>query len=311
VRALIRASLAVFTALTLQACANISDSDMTPESAIAWNGASLHYREWGEAQDRDILLIHGAAANSADMEISLVPHLNEDYRVVAYDRPGLGRSEGRPDGAGTLAMQADAAAAVIRARGLERPVVVGHSFGGSVALRLALDHPDLIGGLVLISAPSHEWPGDGVSWYNYWSTAPVIGSIFNNIAVPLVAPGQLENATHGAFKPQSPPENYAERAETARLFEPASFRANADDIIGLKAEIIEQSEHYGRFDFPVAIFHGDADTTVWAEYHADRMAEQIDDSRLVILPGMGHMPHHFEQALIREHIDAVYADSRR
>jgi len=276
-------------------------------SFIDWNDARLHVREWGDGPP--VLLIHGASGNSGDMAISLVPALQDDFRVVAYDRPGLGRSEGRPNGAGTLAGQADAAARVIEAAGLEKPVVVGHSFGGTVALRLALDHPDAVSGLVLIGAPSHEWPG-GLAWYNYVSHTPVLGAAFNRLVVPLVGPARLEDAAKSVFAPQQPPENYAERAGIAQLFEPRSFSANADDLVGLKAEVIAQSDRYGGIDMPVSIIHGDADTTVWASLHAERMAEQIPGARLAILPGVGHMPHHVRTDLIVEHVEAVHRDSR-
>lgn len=303
--------LAILTAglaaLTLAACASTNRPEpMTNGHFIDWQGANLHVREWGEG--RPLLLIHGASGNSGDLEISLVPALEDQFRVVAYDRPGLGRSRGRPAGAGTLAGQAEAALAVIEAEGLEKPVVVGHSFGGSVALRLALDHPEAISGLVLISAPSHEWPG-GIAWYYHWSAAPLIGPVFNRTAVPLVAPRQLESGMQSVFSPQEPPQNYIERAGIRQLLRPGAFAANSDDMVGLKAELIEQSSRYRQMDMPVAILHGDADDTVSHSLHAERMAEEIPDSRLSILPGMGHMPHHFRQALIKEHIEAVYRDA--
>lgn len=302
-----RILIVLLVALIPAACAtNNPPETMTDGHSINWQGASLFVREWGEG--RPVLLIHGASGNSSDMAISLVPALKDKYRVIAYDRPGLGRSRARPDGAGTLAGQAEAALAVIEAEGLDKPVVVGHSFGGSVALRLALDHPEAISGLVLIGAPSHEWPG-GIAWYYHWSAAPLIGPIFNRTAVPLVAPRALESGMESVFSPQTPPDNYIERADVKMLLRPASFAANADDIVGLKDELIEQSPRYKNIQMPVAIFHGDADDVVSYKLHAERMAEEIPNSTLTIFPDMGHMSHHFRQDVIVEYIDAVYRDA--
>lgn len=299
---------AVQTVLLTACAASDSQDPMSEGQFIDWKSAHLFVRDQGAADGPPVLLIHGAASNSSDMQISLVPALSHAYRVISYDRPGLGRSRGRPYGAGRLAGQAEAAARVIAAMLDDRPVVVGHSFGGAVALRLALDYPDKVRGLVLIGAPSHQWPGN-IAWYNYASTAPLIGSVFNRALIPLAGGRAARSGAGSAFGPQVAPPGYYDRADVGLLLRPAAFRANSDDLVGLKAEIIEQAPRYEDMDMPVAILHGEADDTVHADLHAERMAEDIPGSRLTLLPGMGHMLHHFRPRLVVENIEWVIDDA--
>ncbi len=275
---------------------------------IDWKGAQLFVRDQGAPDGPPVLLIHGASAHSSDMQISLVPELTDTHRVVSYDRPALGRSRGWPEGANHLEGQADAAAQVIETLDLEQPVVVGHSYGGSVALRLALDHPDKVNGLVLLGTPSHEWEG-GVTWYNYWSAAPLIGPMVNHLVAPVLGPRMAKSGIESVFAPQDPPAEYYDRADIPLVLRPAAFNANAEAMVTLKEDILAQQSLYGWLDMPVVILHGEADDTVAAELHAERMAEQIPDSRLTLLPGMGHMLHHFRQDLIAENIEAIARDA--
>src|SRR5260370_6189741 len=96
-------------------------------------------------------MIHGLGGQLGNFTYSLVDRLAGEFRVVAVDRPGSGystRSAAAPAG---LRAQAKTLAKVIRALNLGRPVIVGHSLGGAVALALALDHSDCVGGLALIA----------------------------------------------------------------------------------------------------------------------------------------------------------------
>lgn len=110
-------------------------------------GKQLAFFEAGSG--RDVLLIHGAALTSHDMRASLFEPLAERFHTVAVDRPGHGLST-RPWLAGSLRESARIVADGISELGLSRPIVVGHSIGGALALQLALDRADLVGGVVAI-----------------------------------------------------------------------------------------------------------------------------------------------------------------
>jgi pimeloyl-ACP methyl ester carboxylesterase len=207
------------------------------------------------------------------------------------DRPGHGYSD-RPENSRRLDVQAALMAEVLEtyAPG-RRAVVVGHSFGGAVALRLALDRPDLVDGLVLLAPVSHDWGGGGMAWYNQWGAPPLIGHAFSQL-VPIVGPSAAESGVESTFAPEPVPENYYEQAGTPLLFRPEVFRANARDLTSLQAQVRKQSERYGELAMPVVVFSGEDDTVIKPELHVGELRQQVPGIRVIELDGVGHMPHH-------------------
>ena len=118
------------------------------------DGVRLHYIDKGSGPT--LLLIHGLAGQVLNFTHSLLGRLTHDFRVVILDRPGSGYSL-RPDATlAPLAAQARIISRFCQALGLERPVIVGHSLGGAIALALALDHPEQVGALALIAPVTHQ-----------------------------------------------------------------------------------------------------------------------------------------------------------
>ncbi|MEU0742605.1 alpha/beta fold hydrolase [Streptomyces sp. NPDC006134] len=113
----------------------------------------VHVEEAG-ADGPLLLCLHGIGSSSASFAPQLAA-LSEDFRVAAWDAPGYGRSPD-PDGPLGLDDYADAAAGVIRARG-GRAHVLGVSWGGVIALRLAVRHPRLVDSLIVADSS----PGSG------------------------------------------------------------------------------------------------------------------------------------------------------
>jgi len=107
------------------------------------NGKGVHVIEQGITTGPVVLMIHGASANAREFTGTLAPQLKDTHRILMADRPGHGYS-GRPADARTLGVQAAQMAFALEALAPgEKATIVGHSFGGAVALRLALDRPDL------------------------------------------------------------------------------------------------------------------------------------------------------------------------
>jgi magnesium chelatase accessory protein len=108
---------------------------------------SVRYHVGGEGEP--LLLLHGLSGSAANW-VELLPELVRRYRVLAVDLPGHARSGRLPRGASTADFAA-AAASVLEAEADRAALVVGHSFGGLVALRLARSRPELVRGLLLVS----------------------------------------------------------------------------------------------------------------------------------------------------------------
>ena len=237
-----------------------------------------------------LVLIHGVHANLRDWTASaLLPLLARDHEVIAFDRPGAGLS-GWPGPAGVrLTEQARLMRIALRKIGIDRPIVMGHGYGGAVGLAWALDAPDRIAGLVTLAAPTHPWRG-GAGF--------VRGLLANPVTGPLLAQSPLgwlkaaRGDTARAFSPQSPPKGYLAAMDEGLPRRPGAMRSNAAQIEALPAQLRVMASRYAALRPPVEILHGAADTTLPAARHATALAGKAPQSRLTLLPGVGHMLHH-------------------
>src|SRR5258708_28360810 len=146
--ALLTPGLALFTALT----ARRAEALAPPTGRfIEVDGARLHYLDRGTGPA--VVLVHGLGGNLRNFN-GLVDKVAATCRVVAVDRPGSGYSTMVSGEHPTLRAQATIIVRFIQKLGLERPLLVGHSLGGALSLALALDYPDSVRALVLISTLS-------------------------------------------------------------------------------------------------------------------------------------------------------------
>ncbi|MEM9053844.1 MAG: alpha/beta hydrolase, partial [Pseudomonadota bacterium] len=268
-------------------------------------GSEVHVMTAGDAGP-PVLMIHGASANAYEYSYTLAPRLSQEHRVLMADRPGHGYSE-RPDDSETLAVQAAQMAGALEAVAPgEQAVIVGHSFGGAVALRLALDHPEKVKALVLLAPVSHDWGGGGEAWYNRYAGSPLLGPAFSQL-LPIVGPAQVRSGVDSVFSPKPAPEGYYESSAIALLFRPSEFRANAEDVNALRGEMAAQQERYPQIEVPVVVFSGALDTVIRPPLHVGKLKHQIEGLQMVRLPNGGHMPHHAYGAEVADAIAKLSA----
>jgi len=296
-------------AISALATARIAAAHPAAGRFVDVTGGCLHVLELGPRVSEELptVLVHGASGNLQDMRIALGDRLAVNRRVILLDRPGHGWSD-RPGGAKD-ASPARQAALIVQALdriGVERFVLLGHSLGGAVATALALAHPDRVAGLVLLAPVTHPWAG-GLAWYNSILSRSVIGPLFaRTIALPLGAL-LLGGGAASVFAPQPTPAEYLRRAAIWLLLRPREFIANAQDIAALKEFVRTQVPRYGEIAAPTVIVTGDADTTVSPHIHARAIAAAVPNARLVVLDGVGHMPHHADADAVVAAIDQLRA----
>jgi pimeloyl-ACP methyl ester carboxylesterase len=252
-----------------------------------------------------VVLVHGASANLNDMRIALVGRLRARHRVIALDRPGNGWSE-RAGGAADAAPRRQAAVLheVLGKLGVERPVLLGHSWGGALATAYALDYPDALRGLVLVAPVTHPW-GTGLPWHSILTNTPVLGALFAyTVALP-AAYLTLDWFVALAFGPQQAPPGYVDRAAIALALRPAAIRANSADLAALEATIAAQAARYASIKTPAVIVAGTADRILRPRVHARSIAAELPQARLIMLRGVGHMPHHMAPERIVEAVEAL------
>lgn len=266
----------------------------------------FHYRAAGGAAKAAVkplptlVFIHGASGNAWDQMGAFLPYLEGKADLLFVDRPGLGYSDrgARHD---DPMEQARSIGQLMARLEIDDAVIVGHSLGAAVTAALALECPDLVRGTVFLAPATHPWPG-GVSWYYSLAAMPVVGEIFSwTLTLPVAEQVAPKSMMH-VFSPEQAPENYNEMIRLPLLFRPASFRANARDVAGLKEHVSAQSARYPEIDQPSLVFTGDKDTVVWPSIHSDGLERDLPHVKKILLPGAGHMPHHTHGARISQAI---------
>jgi pimeloyl-ACP methyl ester carboxylesterase len=264
-------------------------------------GARLHVIERGEGPP--VALLHGASANAREFEGCVLPLL-DGFRALAFDRPGHGHSS-RPAQAAQLKVAAGLIAEALSALDATPAVIVAHSLGSATALRLALDHPEKVAGLVLIAPASHPYPGLN-AWHARWAAKPVIGPLFARLGPPMVGPLIAPGAVAHTFAPAPAPPGYADQSGLALLFRPKTFRANAQDLIASKAEFAAQYFRYDEIACPAAILTAETDRVVSPRIHAVQLKRAMVQSELITVPGAGHMPHQIRPQAVAAAVARVW-----
>lgn len=256
-----------------------------------------------------VVLLHGASASAADpMEGVGRTLAKRGYRVIAFDRPGFGWSDRLGgDEAASPAFQAAAIGEALDAMQAGPAIVLGHSWSGTLALRLALDRADHVSGLVLAAPVALPLPEKQLPWWGRLALQPAVtGFLVRTVVVP-IAWWYLPRAAKGAFAPQAMSERYVERSRAPLILRLGAALANLQDLAGLPAALREQAPRYGDIRIPAVVVAGDADPVVRFQVQAAPLAEQIPGARLVRLRGVGHMLHYTATDALADAVDNVQA----
>ncbi|MGR3481556.1 alpha/beta fold hydrolase [Salipiger marinus] len=265
------------------------------------DGHRVHYVEKGSGPD--LVLIHGASGNLRDWTYDAVDRLAPRYRVIAFDRPGLGYTPALSASGDSIFDQADLLVAAARQLGADRPIVVGQSYGGAVALAWAAEHPRHSAGLVLLGAASQTWEDSLPAFYRL--TGGPLAPLANSAISALAPESRVQDAIREVFAPNPVPPGYAEHIGAELALRPATLRANARQRASLKAEIAALLPRYPALDLPVELIHGEADRIVGPQIHSVPTARAIPGARLTLLPDVGHMPQHVAPGVMDAAIDRV------
>lgn len=286
-----RGFLTAATGTTWRDAAALAEERHPPVGGfVTAEGLRIHFVDLGAGPA--VVLIHGASGNLRDFTFSLAPRLaRAGLRVVAFDRPGLGYSARAPEMGWEPAVQARVLRAAAAALGLRRPVVLGHSWGGAVAMAWAVQAPDELRGVASLAGATHPWGGAMGVFYRLAAT-DLVGGMVGGIARLVVDPEKPEGLLAGVFRPNPCPEGYAAHVGVGLALRPATLRHNAEDLVHLNAALTAQAPRYRGLTVPVEAVHGAEDTTVWPGLHAEPLAAAVAEGRLTLLPGVGHMPHH-------------------
>jgi pimeloyl-ACP methyl ester carboxylesterase len=250
------------------------------------NGVRLHYVERGTG--RPLVLLHGNGSMIQDFESSgLIELADRNYRVIVFDRPGFGHSSRprkviwSPDAQADLFMEASARLNVHQA------IVLGHSWGASVALALATRHPSIVQSLVLASG--YYFPtvrGDVVAQSG--PAIPGLGDIFAYTLAPLLSRLMWPAMLRKMFGPRSVPEKFRGFPK-AMAVRPSQIRAGAAEAALMIPSAFSSSKAYGELTLPVIIVAGEDDRLIDIDEQSGRLHAEVKQSKMHRIAGAGHM----------------------
>ncbi|MGH1569783.1 alpha/beta fold hydrolase [Methylobacterium sp. P31] len=257
----------------------------------------IAYAETGAGPN--LVAIHGTLMCLEDAWLGPVPALAKHFRVVAVDRPGHGFSV-RPRGrAADLWDQAARIRDAVRVLGLRRPVILGHSFGAAVALAYGMLHPDEIAGVVALAPIC--FPEPRLEQVLFGPRAlPLGGDLLSKVLSATSDKALLPVLWNAMFFPKRMPESFARDFPFDLAARPAQITAEGEDADWLWPGLTRSLLTYPTLRVPVRLLGGSADLVVNTFVHAHRAARMIPGAQFELLPGAGHMLHHFHaEAVVR------------
>ena len=264
------------------------------------DGVRLHYIERGQGEP--LVLIHGNGTLIQDFTInSLVDRLSERFRVIVFDRPGYGYST-RPRHLWTPRAHATLFEHALAQLGVEQAIVLGHSWGTMVAVSLALQAPDLVRSLVLLSGYYFPTARMDVA-LNTPLAVPGIGDAMRHTISPPLARLMLPGGIRAMFAPAPVPEHFDRLFPKALMVRPIQLRASAEDAALMTPSVMELEQHYRELKMPVVILTGGDDQIVDVDRQSRRLHKEIPQSEFIALPGLGHMVHHLAPDQVIKAID--------
>ena len=254
------------------------------------DGVRLHYIEQGTGTP--IVLLHGNGAMAQDFQASgLLQRLAENHRVIVFDRPGFGYSE-RPRGRiWGFTAQADVLRLALRRLDIERAVIVGHSAGSLAALTMAVRDPPGTAALVLLSGFYFPRLRADMLITSLFALPPLRQAVAASVAYLfgwLVLPAFLRTV----FAPNPVSERFLRSFPFRATLRPSQLQATIADTPMLLLNTARLPRRFEGLRMPVSIVAGTRDRIVDTAHQSKRLHRGIPGSRLIEMPGAGHMVHY-------------------
>jgi pimeloyl-ACP methyl ester carboxylesterase len=254
---------------------------------IVIDGIRTHYLVVGDGPP--VVLLHGNGESVADWSRTL-PHPASGIRVYAIDLPGAGDSDKPPLDYSAEGL-ADFVIHFLDALVIDRPALVGHSFGGLIALMIALRQPERVAALTLIDSA-----GLGKEIHPMLAAAslPVAGELSTAWAATWLGAKQrawTRGDLHFARTSQIPHAWLSEQERMAQMpgyLEAELAAARQQTVIGQQRVVV--LDRLPHVKCPVMIVWGERDRAI-PVHHATAAAQRIPNSRIAIIPKAGHLPH--------------------
>lgn len=252
------------------------------------SGIRIHYVDQGEGEP--LVLLHGNGSSIQDFESSGLTRLAaKQFRVIVFDRPGFGHTA-RPSGkVWTPEAQAELFAAALEKLSISRAIVLGHSWGASVAVALALRYPRLVEALVLASGYYYPTARPDVLLLGL-PALPLVGSVIRHSVSPIVSRLMWPRVVRKLFSPQRKPAKF-DGFPKEMTFRPSQAQAAAAESALMIPAAYSFRARYVELTMPVVIVAGEEDQLVDIENQSARLHRELPQSAMHSIPRAGHMVH--------------------
>jgi pimeloyl-ACP methyl ester carboxylesterase len=305
--ALVAAAFAVLALFNLTAARRTRRANPPLGKFIDVKGCRLHYVERGAGEV--LVLLHGSGSMLQDFTASgLLDRAAQNFRVIAFDRPGYGYSTLPRGTVWTADAQAELIHDALAALNVPRAIVFGHSWAPLIAIALALKQPDMVRALVLASGFYYPKPDVQIALLSPVAT-PLAGSVLQWTVAPLLGRLAWNESVARNFDPRPVPESFTAFPKEMAL-RPEQIRTAAVETALLLPAAYAHRDDYGKLRMPVTIITGDSDRLIDVAEHSLRLHNQMPHSRLISLPGEGHMIHYTATEAVMEAIELTARESR-
>ena len=213
----------------------------------------------------------------------------QDYRVIVFDRPGFGHSDRPRNVVWTPAAQAELIHSALHRLGVSETLVLGHSWGASVAVALALKYPALVQGLVLASGYYYPTVRPDVLALSA-PAVPFFGDVLRYTLAPIVSRLMWPLLMAKIFGPELVPHKFG-RFPKGMALRPSQIRASAAELALMVPDAFGFRNEYGNLKMPVVIVAGEQDRLVDVDSQSARLHCEVPQSRFHRVSGSGHMIH--------------------
>lgn len=269
---------------------------------IEIDGVQLRVQQIGHGPD--VLFLHGSIGSLEDFD-SVLPELVKRFRVTTFDRIGHGYSALPPVKA-NITSNARYTRRLIEELELQNVIVVGHSYGGSIALKLAIEQTPQVSSYVLLAPAAYSLASTRP--IEHLLAAPVIGKGLLFMLRPIIAEPMLSDGLLTSLSPNT------------ALFDPAfiDFRINMWNNTGIlftrvqqtsdvTAELDAMHASYPEIQRPMHVLLGKQEPYTDIAEGSKRLVEVVPNSKLVMLDNTGHYLQYVEPRAV---IDAILQVSK-
>ena len=250
--------------------------------------AKIHYTDTGPRDAPPLVLIHGLSGQLQHFTYALTEPLSRDFRVIALDRPGCGYSTRASDAMARLPEQAALLLEFLEHLDIRQPVLTGHSLGGAVALAMALQAPEKIRGLALLSPLTHPAADGPEAFKGLIVHSGLIRHLMaQTVAIP-TAQRTAGPVLDQIFAPEACPNDFLIKGGGILGLRPEGFVAASADASFLYPAITDQAARYAKdLACPGAVLFGEQDAILDPKAQGEVMARFGLPCK--ILPERGHM----------------------